>query len=294
MDTQKILSVAADDLGKLVGNEFDILTISKPASLEAAVNLTKMLSKLSPLVGNLIEFASTELLNARKSYAKFGRWIRQDPGFPDTIFKGNVLPVPGIEIKTWLPLATEITARFRGSQSCFFGGQTNVCLLAWLPDKIIYGRPVVFDVCIVPGLSLAQARDNHYHNPPDYLVLEPEDTTERSKNLKQINTAGYKWQGTPEQLKRATDIVNGWGAEGKIYQPVPDYSLRLRKLTSKFPYRLDTNYAKIDRIVHMEIEKFKNRVLYTTFERATVGEWSRLLTSGNKAEIEEMLKLHLS
>lgn len=229
----------------------------------------------------------------RKSYARFGRWVRQDPGFPDTVFEGNVTPVPGIEIKTWLPLASEITARFRGSQSYFFAGQTNVCLLAWLPNKIIHGRPVVVDVCVVSGLSLAKARDGHYHNPPGYLVLEPEDTTERSKNLKQINTAGYKWQGTPEQLIKATEIVNSWGAEGKIYQPVPDYSRRLRKLTSKFPYRLDTNYAKIDRIAHVEIEKFKKRVLSTYFEQATVGEWSRLLASGNEAEIEEMLKLHL-
>ena len=91
----------------------------------------------------------------------------------------------------------------------------------------------------------------------------------------------------------ATKIVNSWGAEGKIYQPVPDYGRRLRELTSKFPYRLDTNYAKIDRIAHVEIEKFKNRVMSTSFEQATVGEWSQLLASGNRTAIEKILKLHL-
>jgi hypothetical protein len=31
---------------------------------------------------------------------------RQDPSFPDTIFESE-LPKPGIEIKSWFPLAAE-------------------------------------------------------------------------------------------------------------------------------------------------------------------------------------------
>ena len=94
MDTQKILSAAAIDLGKLVGRAFDILTISKPASLEAAINLAKVISKLSPLVANLIEFAAMELLNERKACARFGRWVRQDPWFSRHCVQRKHYPCP--------------------------------------------------------------------------------------------------------------------------------------------------------------------------------------------------------
>ena len=36
---------------ELAGHEFDLLTINKPVSPEAAVNLAKVISKLSPLLG---------------------------------------------------------------------------------------------------------------------------------------------------------------------------------------------------------------------------------------------------
>lgn len=293
METKKILSDATAILGDLIGSTFDVLHVSKPSSLEAALNLANIISKLSPMVGNLIEFAATELLNARGAHAMLGKWVRQDPGFPDTVFRGDISPAPGIEIKTWFPLSTEITARFNGSQNTFSDGAVNVCLLAWMPESLIYGKPKITDICIVPALSVAQARDNHYHNPPTYLVLEPESTTERSENLRQINTAGYKWQGNAAQLKAATKIVESWGADGNIYQPTSQYGKLVRDLRSRFPYRLDTNYAKIDRINHTEIESFKFRVLSAPFKNSTVGEWSRLLKNKNNTKIENALKLLL-
>jgi hypothetical protein len=70
------------------------------------------------------------LLNKREEFGAAGHWIRQDPGFPDTIFQGTVDPMPGFEIKTWFPLATEITARFKDSQNHFTRGNTYVALLA--------------------------------------------------------------------------------------------------------------------------------------------------------------------
>ena len=54
-----------------------------------------------------------------------GEWIRQDPGFPDALFKSNTIsPNPGIEIKAWFPFATEITARFKDSITIF--SQDNI------------------------------------------------------------------------------------------------------------------------------------------------------------------------
>ena len=278
----------------LAGSEFDVLTISKPISPESALNLAKVISKLSPLLGNLIEFNAIEFLNSKREFAGHGRWKRQDPGFPDAIFEGKIAPTPGFEIKAWFPLATEITARFRDSQNHFKENGTYVCILAWLPQHLIYGRPYILDVAVVSGLSVAQARDDHYHDPPDYLVIEPGDTTARTRNLQQTNTSGHKFQGTPEQFRRAKKIVDGWGPKGSQYEPTRDYQLLLRELTSRFPYRLDTNYAKMDRIVHPGIEEFKTRVHSVKVNGMAVGEWIRLLLSEDDARIRAALKEHLS
>jgi len=201
----------------------------------------------------------------------------------------TISPTPGFEIKAWFPLATEITARFKDSQNHFRQDQTSVCMLAWLPDQLIFGKPKIIDVCIVSGRSVAEARDNHYHNPPDYLVLEPEDTTARTRNLQQTNTNGYKWQGSRQQFERARKLVKSWGARGRKYKPTQQYQALLRQLINRFPYRLDTNFAKMDRIVHPEIEEFKQRVLGTALHGLTVAEWSRLLFLGTDDAIRQAL-----
>lgn len=285
MNTQEVISLARKYLRGLVGHEFDVLEIVKPVSPEAAVNLAKIISKLSPLVGNLIEFNTCEYLNDQKGFAAYGKWRRQDPGFPDTIFSGSISPTPGFEIKAWFPLATEITARFKDSQKHFLKDQTYVAMLAWLPEFLIFGKPKIIDIVVVSGGSVAKARDDHYHNPPDYLVLEPEDTATRTSNLQQTNTNGYKFQGNPTQFRDAQTIVSSWGVGGTKYLPTPAYQLKLRELISRFPYRLDTNFAKMDRIVHAEIEVFKKRVLNSHFHGKTIGEWNRLLSREDDASI---------
>ena len=50
---------------------------------------------------------------------------------------------------------------------------------------------------------------------------------------------------------------------------------------ARFPYRLDTNFAKMDRIVHGDIEAFKDRVYKTVFHGRTIGAWNRLLSKGD-------------
>lgn len=291
MNTQEAIALASNYLKGLVGHEFDVLEVTKPVSPEAAVNLAKIISKLSPLLGNLIEFNSCEYLNDQEGFAEFGKWQRQDPGFPDTIFSGTVSPTPGFEIKAWFPLATEITARFKDSQNHFAQDQTYVAMLAWLPEFLIFGKPKVIDIIVVSGASVAKARDEHYHKPPDYIVIEPGDTTARTSNLQQTNTNGYKFQGTPEQFLEARALVERWGATGTAYLPTAAYQEVLRELIVRFPYRLDTNFAKMDRIVHADIEAFKDRVYKTHFHGRSIGAWNRLLSKGDdeliKRELEE-------
>lgn len=286
MQTREALRIAERALEGQAGHIFDVFTLARPKTTAEAINYLKIISKLSPLVGNLIEFNVVNLLNEVPEFARLGKWKRQDPNFPDALFEGVIDPPPGLEIKAWFPLATEITARFKDSQNYFADDRTYVALLAWLPEHMIFGSPKLIQACVVSGLSVAQTRDNHYHNPPDYLVLEPEDTTDRTRNLKQTNTNGFKFQGTQVQREQATKIVESWGVDGRIYKPSRKYQDVLRELTSQFPYRLDTNFAKMDRIQHAELEEFKSRVLASNWRGQTIYAWSQSLLSNNEGLAE--------
>jgi hypothetical protein len=289
MDTRRVIELASGFLTSLSGHIFDILTVSKPVSPDAALNLAKVVSKLSPLLGNLIEFNTIEFLNKKEEFGSYGTWRRQDPGFPDTLFEGSISPAPGFEIKAWFPLATEITGRFKDSQNRFAENNIYVCMPAWLPENLIYGRPYLLDVVVVSGMSVAKARDEHYYNPPAYLVVEPEDTAARTANLQQTNTSGYVWQGEPKQFEEASKIVGTWGKEGNKYKPSREYQKHVRYLMNKYSYRLDTNYAKMDRIEHDGIEAFKTKVGNTVVNGMTVKEWSKLFAS-IKPSVEQKLK----
>lgn len=286
----EVLAAARRELAALDSHLIDVLDITRPSSLAYAKNLAKVISKLSPLLGNMIEFSTVELLN-RYDWQGAGRWIRQDPGFPDALFQSEtVLPNPGIEIKAWFPFATEITARFKDSVTIFQKENIDMALIAWLPEHVIWGKPQILDVLVVSGKSVAQARDLHYHKPPDYLVFEPEDTSARTANLQQTNTNGYKLQQDKCSVEEARAVVASWGETGKTYRPDPDYQRLLRTLYGKFIYRLDTNYAKIDRIEHPDIEAFKARVLQKKFHGKTVRQWSTILASPDEEVLEAALK----
>lgn len=272
--TRKILTKAEAIIFNLEGQTLDVLEVTKPPDIQYARHLAKVISKLSPLVGNMIEFSIVSLLNETE-WSEQGQWIRQDPGFPDTLFDGSVIPKPGIEVKTWFPLATEITARFKDSVHHFVEDQTDVVLMAWLPEYLLYGKPTIVNVWVNSAKSLAIARDNHYHNPPNYLVVEPEDTSTRTANLQQTNTNGYKFQGTPKELAEACREVEMWGEDGKIYSPDPTYQKQVKKLMGRYSYRLDTNFAKIDRIQHTNLEDFKKQVMAQKVYGYTILEWRR-------------------
>ena len=269
---RRILNSASEEIDRLAGETLDILEVTKPPDLLYAAHLAKVISKLSPLVGNMIEYYVTNALNSIQ-LGDVGEWIRQDPGFPDVIFKGTVKPEPGFEIKTWFPLATEITARFRDSVTHFAEDQTDVVLIAWLPEFLIYGKPKVIGTWRDTAKSLAQARDAHYHKPPHYLVFEPEDTRARTANLQQTNTNGLVFQGSESDLKEAARDVNSWGSNGLIYDASPSYQSRLRELRNRYNYRLDTNYAKMDRIQHQGLEDFKSQILSTELFGYTLQQW---------------------
>jgi hypothetical protein len=289
MDCKGILKIAKEELTAMNGNIISVLDIMRPTNIEYAKQLAKVVSKLSPLIGNMIEFTTVDLLNTR-NWDGHGKWIRQDPGFPDALFQSeSILPNPGIEIKAWFPFATEITARFKDSTTAFSADNIDVALIAWLPENIVWGKPKIIDVLVVSGRSIAEARDIHYHKPPGYIVFEPEDTVARTINLQQTNTNGYKFQADKSVLSEADSVVDSWGEAGRVYSPSPEYQRQLRELHGQFVYRLDTNYAKMDRIGHAGIEDFKQKVLNTQFNGKSIAQWSSTLASQDIELVESAL-----
>lgn len=254
----------------------DVMEISSPDEVEYAIHLARTVSKLSPLLGNTLEYRLVSLLN-KQTGTTLGKWQRQDPGFPDAVYVGNIQPQPGIELKSWFPLATEITARFKEGSVNLADNEIDVAVIAWLPDHIIYGRPLIIDVWIDSALSLAQSRDNHYHNPPHYLVFEPHDTSIRTVNLQQTNTNGYVFQGTAEQMQEAEALVASWGSQGKQFSSTVDYQAKIQLLRNHFPYRLDTNFAKMDRLSHASLEVFKSAVLERQLHGHSIRRWAQVV-----------------
>lgn len=174
-----------------------------------------------------------------------------------------------------------------------------MAIIAWLPEFVFWGKPKVLKTLIVSGKSVAETRDNHYHKPPHYLVIEPEDTADRTANLQQTNTAGYVFQDEKGKNRnlylQAEEEIRELGEEFLKYSPGREYQSEMKRLQGKYPYRLDTNYAKIDRIQHREIERFKMSVEQMMYMGKPVKEWKRLMALDNDdkeliAAVEELMR----
>lgn len=279
--TEEILSGAINNLHTLKGHIFDFVQLKTPDSANLEASFSLIISKLSPLLGNVIEFKCCEELNKKEIKEADGKWVRRDPGFPDVVFQSSIEPLPGIEIKAWFPLSTEITARFKESQADLQNDNINVAIVAWIPEFIVYGSPYILDIATFSALSIAKARDSHYHNPPNYLVLEPEETSHRAQNTQQFTTTGYVLQMTssPECLAYTKELL-----EEKEYSCSSDYQKLVRQLRDKIrtecsiEYRLDTNYAKMDRIGHRGINDFKEKILNTIYKGKKIKEWAKIVS----------------
>jgi hypothetical protein len=288
---QTILENSTKNLVKLIDQKLHLIELGKPDNEIEAIGLSRVVSKLSPIIGNLLEYEVASKLNSLGNLPKNTKWLRQDPGFPDTVLDGFKGITPGIEIKTWFPLATEITARFRETQTNLTNNNIHVAVISWLPEKILFGQPKIIGVWTDNSLSVAKSRDNHYHQPPSYVVLEPGDTSSRTKNLQQTNCLGYKFQGNDKELINATNDIQTILKNNIKYSTDNEYQKQLKELTSKYEYRLDTNFAKIDRIEHKSLEDFKQKILKKKIHGKTIETWSKKLSNGDRETIKEILEL---
>ena len=203
-------------------------------------------------------------------------WRRQDPDFPDAALFASGKPVgAGFEVKAWYPMATEMTGRFRESQNLLAGKDIRLVVVAWMMSDIIFGTPEVVGVLVVDARSVAEQRDRHYHDPPNYICEEPQDTTTRTRNLQQTNVLGFKLQELdPERLRTVEQLYAESPAKDDGSETALGQALS-RELLNVATYRQDSNFAKIDRIDHPEIEKFKASILAKPFRGCSIGQWAR-------------------
>lgn len=284
------LGDASKKLSELEGHVLDVLSVRKPQNAAEALGWAPVISKLSPLLGNLLEYEIVRIFNELK-LPKGCEWVRQDPGFPDAALLGLVDPPPGIEIKAWFPLATEITGRFKESQTRLVDGSVRLAVICWLPEYILFGRPIVLGVFVEDAFTVAKCRDDHYFQPPRYLIREPEDTSSRTRNLQQTNTNGFRCQETGAALLEAEGDVAEWPDEAHQYSPTGDVQAHIRGLFGSYNYRLDTNYAKIDRVDHPGLEAFKAEMLSLEFHGDTILGWSQAFSRSPEIAAERIVTL---
>ncbi len=276
----------AELLQSAVGETLSTVSIFSD-SADEAIFLGQNISKLSPLIGNLIERRIPSLLSqhqsvrlpallSRQQEKRILEWRRQDPEFPDAALFTAGKPVgAGFEVKAWFPLATEMTGRFRESQNLLAGKDIRLVVVAWMMSEIVFGTPEIVGVLVVDARSVAEKRDRHYHDPPNYICEEPQDTTTRTRNLQQTNVLGFKLQ---EQDPKRLLILRKMYSESPFKDAgseTSDGQVLSRELLAAATYRQDSNFAKIDRIDHPDIERFKADVSAKTFRGCPISEWSK-------------------
>jgi hypothetical protein len=271
---------ADETLMDLVGETVDTLTVNS-LEPEDAPFLGLVVSKLSPMIGNLLERRITQVLS--ESSADGFHWLRQDPGFPDAILVDELgkLTGAGYEVKAWYALSTELTGRFRESINLLAEKNIKVVVIAWAMSHVVYGTPEILGIVSVDASEVASSRDSHYFKPPQYLTVEPGDTSSRTKNLQQSNVSGYRMQVDDEvEISLAQALTDNHAGKGKDSSSIEAQEL-VKELMNKFDYRLDTNFAKIDRIDNVAIESFKSDILAMQFRGRSIKEWTKVLKNLN-------------
>ena len=278
-DAQAELDKAKELLMQSFGLSINSVQLSSDDREEAPF-LGRVVSKFSPLIGNLMELRIADYLNENCSQDFY--WERQDPGFPDVVLKSkdDDEVLAGFEVKAWYVLSTEITGRFRESQNLLRDKNINLVIIPWCMSHMVFGTPTVLGALVVPGLEVARSRDTHYHQPPRYLIIEPNDTTDRTANLQQSNVNGFRLQEEKSdsrllrQAKQATYSVEN--PEGRQAQEEADELMRTLQ------YRLDTNFAKLNRIKNKDIDKFRKNIKKQEFSGLKFSEWESHFQALNK------------
>ena len=83
----------------------------------------------------------------------------------------------------------------------------------------------------------------------------------------------------------------GWSADLRSYSHEAHVQGAIADLMARYTYRLDTNFAKINRVDHRSLERFKSRMLGLSLHGRTVAQWSRLLSRTPEAGADAIMEL---
>lgn len=276
----------------LVGHRLATLSLGQLGTRYARF-LAQKVSTLSPLIASLVEIAIVEAVNQE---AEGFEWIRQEPAFPDAAMLDTAgTPTDhGLEVKAWHVLSTEITGRFKESRNRLIDKEIHMVIAAWALDHVVWGTPTLLGVYTVPALEIAETRDRHYYDPPRYLIVEPGDTAERTRNLQQTLVEGYRLQEANEHMITSAEAyVRAKGPSARDPY-TPEGEALVSDLMGRYDYRLETNFAKIDRIGHEGLERFKTATLAGDLHGRSIDEWRRAfraLTSARQGRAAEATAL---
>lgn len=269
-----------------------VIAIYKPPDLELAIFYSKIISKLSPIIGNLLERSVAEELGVRLK----APYKRQDPEFPDVVVELGKDKRIGFEIKAWYALSTEAAARFRTSQKELSSGayeEVYLVVIAWTMSKLFYGKPKIINLFFEKAIEIARTRDQKYHNPPWNIVLEPVDTSARTINLQQKVVIGKKLQeeSLPEGVQAEEELKklaqDKKIKDYKVYSTQEDYVDFIRNLERVLPYREDSNFGKIDRIPHERLSSFLKNTKKLKLLGLTLKDWIEVMEYISKRSSQE-------
>ena len=270
------MSRANVQLASLAGTHIDSININSGDPREAPY-LSMLLPRLSPYIGNLLERRMAEILNREVRHGF--HWVHQEHEIPETCLMspGNISTGCGFEVKAWHALSSKITSRFRVSSQQLKGRNIRLLIISWMMSKVLYGVPTILDVLSVDAYSVARLRDTNYHNPPETLVVEPEEVQDDSDNLVRSQVNGYRILEREEQVLEAAAEF----ASSHPHHRAPPDSDRAqafnKALLERYEYKLDGKFAKIDWAKHPEIEAFKSNVSRMQPYGTPLKDWPQLL-----------------
>lgn len=271
----------------LRGKQLEALALGRPRSVDHAASLSRIIGKLSPIVSDLLEYEFAAYLNAAGGWPPGSEWVRQEKIFPDLVLRNGKAVLAGIEIKTWSPLAREITGRFRETRAILAGSNTCIMVVAWLPEFLLHGGPRTLDTWVDSAANVAAMRDSKYQRPPRSVVIEY--GAANPYGLQPDNCEGYLFDGSEEELAQATAEVASWSRSAALTSQ--EQQEKLRELMRNYPYRVDANFAKLDRIDQALLRTFKDRVLATRFHGRAIGEWRDRIAAEDGDILREITSL---
>ncbi|MGB9932900.1 hypothetical protein [Haloarcula amylolytica] len=197
---------------------------------------------------------------------------------------------PGIEIKAWCPLTTEFGSRHKKSQTALAKNPSTLLLACWLPEHVAYGAPNIFATWSDDALAIARSRDEYWMQPPESLVREPNDTSDRTQSKQRSVTKRYLIENS-EDTAAAGELATDLGLTTNEYSPTAEFREKVDTMLNKFNYSGDSaNWRKLRRLHHQPLLDFQDRVESMEFAGRVVGDWRRDFQKGNATEFQRLLR----